>query len=117
MTTFLDGPAAGVVLGLKRAPVLLRVVRAVGGDWDALDQLTDSAAPDEAITVYARASEPFSAHVNMGRKGCFWFESAEYRVLAVQPADAAVRTNAAWRAWATAYMHENMRADPPVETR
>lgn len=108
MTRFLDGPAAGVVLSLKRAPLLLRVVRAVGGDWDALDQLADTAGPDEAITVYARASAPFSGHVNLGRKGCVWFKAADYRVLAVQPADAAVRTNAAWRAWATEHMHVNV---------
>ena len=43
MTRFLDGPAAGVLLALRRAPLYLRVVYHAKREepWDALDQLAD----------------------------------------------------------------------------
>ncbi len=104
MTKFLDGPAVNVVLMLQRAPRLLRVVRASGGEWDALDQVDDTPSDDEAITVYAMVAGPWRLHIDRSRKagGSAWFWGGEFRALPEQPADAIVRNNAAWRAWATA---------------
>jgi len=41
MTRFLDGPAQGETLMLRRAPILLRVTRDPMGNFDGLDQLDD----------------------------------------------------------------------------
>lgn len=49
---FLDGPAEGVSLGLRRAPMFLRVVVSPAGKVDALDQLGDVPMPREAVHVY-----------------------------------------------------------------
>lgn len=100
MTRFLDGPAAGTVLALKRAPLFLRAVRAVGAEWDALDQRKDRPEPDEAITLYRRAGDVHTVHVNMGRKGSGFYALAEYRVVEPQPDDATLRDQARFEAWA-----------------
>lgn len=104
MTRFLDGPAAGVTLMLKRAPRLLRVVRAAGGEWDALDQFEDTPGSEEAITVYRMVSGPTWMHVNRGRKsgGSGVFRGGEYRVLTEQPADDILRDRLKWQTWAQA---------------
>lgn len=53
MTRFEDGPAAGVNLSLRRAPMFLRVVQNnQTGEWDALDQLDDTPEKNETIFVY-----------------------------------------------------------------
>jgi len=57
MTRFLDGPAEGVTLMLRRAPIYLRVVHR-GTEWDALDALDDRPTPDETIYVYVLHGEP-----------------------------------------------------------
>lgn len=99
MTKFLDGPAANVVLMLKRAPLYLRAVQAPDGNWDALDQLADSPEPTEKVVAYKMTAGPFRAHLNMGRKGCFWAEGGEYRVVADQPTGDVLRSTTAWRDW------------------
>jgi hypothetical protein len=56
IVTFVDGPAEGESLDLRRAPYFLRVVRGIDGKWDALDQLDDDPAMGETIFIYkARA--------------------------------------------------------------
>lgn len=100
MTKFLDGPAEGVVLALKRAPLLLRVTRSPAGEWDALDQLNDTPNADETLVAYHLVSGPCMVHVNMGRRGCGWYQLGEYRVVATQPTDAEMRTTVAWRSTA-----------------
>lgn len=48
MSNFIDGPAKGVHLSLRRSPMFLRAVCEPNGKWDALDQLTDTPARDQA---------------------------------------------------------------------
>lgn len=96
MAKFLDGPAAGVTLQLRRAPVLLRAVGNQGGDWDALDQLDDTPDAGERIAVYIQVAGTLRRwHQRPG--GCY--EGADYRLLAPQPADELVRSTDAWRKW------------------
>jgi hypothetical protein len=100
MVRFLDGPAANVVLSLRRVPMFLRVVIDADGTVDALDQLDDEAKPSEEIWVYRLEGEPTRMHVcrrGPGR-GCSSVWHAEYRQCPQQP-DEAVRDNAAWQAW------------------
>jgi hypothetical protein len=98
MTRFLDGPAAGVTLMLRRAPVFLRAVTTDGGTWDALDQLDDSPQSTERIVVYRLDGEPTWCHIR-ATKGGGVYRGGAYRVLEHQPADERVRSTAAWRAW------------------
>lgn len=100
MIVFMDGPAMGQVLTLKRAPVVLRVVCGFGNRWDALDQVDDTAEPDEHIFVYKRRKHPGSYHVKCSKKSqSGFFLSAEYRLFEVQPPDDVVRDNDRWSAW------------------
>jgi hypothetical protein len=104
MVTFLDGPAEGESLALRRIPVLLRVVRSRTGNWDALDQLDDEPKPTETITIYRRRDdlEVSKYHVRSRcrcESGFYW--TASYSVLPEQPTDDQVRATSSWRAWAT----------------
>jgi hypothetical protein len=108
VTTFADGPAAGVRLVLGRAPWLLRVVRSAAGEWDALDQLGDTPRPGETISVYYRASDVLRYHVLMVKRSqSGWRESADYKLLSEQPPESVVRDTAAWQKWC---QHEGRQA-------
>lgn len=104
MTRFLDGPAKGQTLMLRRAPVFLRAVQGPSG-WDALDQLDDTPAANERIVVYRLIGEPTWMHVRMTKGGGI-FRGGTYRVVDPQPPEDVLRQTAAWRAWA----HEAMLA-------
>lgn len=99
MTRFLDGPAAGQTLGLRRAPLFLRAVRNEKGEWDALDQPDDSPHGSETIVAYKQVA--FHGHVHVCRRprGGGYFAMAEYRLVEPQPADSSMRTNKAWQEW------------------
>lgn len=100
MIRFVDGPAANVVLMLKRAPLFLRVVRAIGGEWDALDQLEDGPKPDEAITAYKRRGPAGECHIRAAKRAASgWYAMGEYAVIDLQPADDILRDTAKWRGW------------------
>lgn len=117
MTRFLDGPAADTVLMLHRAPHYLRAVKDAGGNWDALDQLTDAPQDDEAIVVYEMVSGPFKAHVQRrvkGRRVCGFYEGGEYRVVAEQPSDAVVRSTSSWRAWVASMVGKPIAVDGSI---
>jgi len=106
MIRFLDGPAAGVTLMLKRAPLMLRVTRQViARTWDALDQLEDEPDADEEIHLYRLDSPVGSCHINCGRgrgkRASGWYPIAEYRHWPEAIADEHLRTNEAWRRWCT----------------
>lgn len=105
MVKFTDGPAAGVTLMLKRAPVLLRVVHSPSGEWDALDQLTDIPAANETITVYRRDGDALPVHLNFGGgkrgRASGFYQMATYRVMPAQPEAEHTRTNTAWQKWAS----------------
>lgn len=107
MSDFLDGPAAGVSLSLRRSPLLLRVVCTSNGDpkWDALDQLSDTPAAGEDIYVYRKVKDDGTVHIDGVRNGKRfgqWLSMATYAVVREQPDDATMRDTAQWRAWCEA---------------
>jgi hypothetical protein len=107
MVNFTGGPAAGESLILRRAPLLLRVVRSAAGEWDALDMLDDAPKPRESVHVYRMVADRGAMHLSYRTPGGYrrgtrsaW---ADYAYLADQPADADVRDTARWRAWCVAF--------------
>lgn len=99
MTRFLDGPAGGRVLSLRRAPHFLRVTRdKITGELDALDQLQDQPRASEELICYVLASRPVSVFIRPGGLRML----ANYQVRLPQPTDADMRATPAWRAWCEA---------------
>ena len=100
---FLDGPAAGVLLACRRAPVYLRAARSGIDDWDALDQLNDKPADGETLFAYRRVGEAGSCHIDyrdkQGRRRGDWFQYADYRYIEQQPAAGVMADREQWRAW------------------
>jgi len=90
---FLDGPSKATQLELERTPIYLRVVIDSKGAVDALDQLDDVAQDDERIYVYKAANRVHVCRRGKGQRSG-WEEW--YSMLAMQPADAEVRTMEAW---------------------
>ena len=106
MIRFIDGAAVGVELSLRRAPILLRVVRNRAGNWDALDQPNDQATVSESIFVYRLVAEPTWIRVCARGKGGkdlrgYWW-SGDYEQLCEQPSDAVMRDNNVWATWCEA---------------
>ena len=107
MTKFIDGPAAGQTLTLRRAPILLRVTfdgkdglfGEADGQWDALNELDDAAHPGERLYAYILRAPPTMIHVCRRPGGCGFYAIAEYVYLPDQPDDATMRDNAKWAAW------------------
>jgi len=104
MTRFTDGPCAGTVLHLSRAPMFLRAVIAPNGTVDALDKLDDTPAPDENIYAYIICGEVSSGFVDgrdpkTGKRWGRTFEGAPYRLFEHQPDDATMRDQKKWSAW------------------
>lgn len=109
MTRFIDGPAAGESLMLRRAPYFLRVVQGPTGKWDALDQLDDRPSADETLVVYRlRPLTQTRMHVCARGRGAVggWFEGGEYELVADQPDDATLRDTDRWHEWAFAHAPE-----------
>jgi hypothetical protein len=83
MIRFLDGPAEGVVLELRNAPEMLRVVRDPAGTWDALDAPGDEPRPDEKVFLYRRVRLIGFAHIDYvtkdRRRAAKTIARAEYR--------------------------------------
>jgi hypothetical protein len=106
VTSFIDGPAAGITLALRRAPTFLRVVRDAHGVWDALDQLADAPAEGDEVLAYQRCGEAGSIHIDgtdkRGRRVGTWFAFAQYKYAEPRPDRAVMVSTEAWRAWATA---------------
>lgn len=105
---FLDGPAAGAPLPLRRAPMYLRVVIDPSGKVDALDQLDDEPRAGETVHVYARARWAGPIHVCGGLNGnrsrvhgSGWVIEADYRHMPDVDGEG-LRDTETWRAWATA---------------
>ncbi len=99
MITFLDGPAEGARLNLRRAPIFLRVVLDASGEIDALDQLDDEPRPTEAIHVYSRTGPPSRGIACTRGHGCHPFVVAEYRYWQGQPSEDVLRNTEKWQAW------------------
>lgn len=98
MTTFLDGPAAGQTLMLRRAPMFLRVTAAHGA-FDALDQLEDKPRPEEYVYVYKITGNPGRVHINRGKQGSGWYTMAEYKIVPVQPGQDVLKHADNWHNW------------------
>lgn len=102
----IDGPAKGVYLQARRAPLMLRVVHNKVTDvWDVLDQLEDSPSADEEIFIYrvvrgCTISRGFwdGRDKNTGRRTGGSFEHADYELSPIQP-DHELRTNEEWLKW------------------
>lgn len=106
MTKFLDGPAQGNTLMLKRAVLLLRVVTKDGKTWDALDQPEDTPAPDEKIQVYALKEHRGNCHVKLGgqaKNASGFYPMSDYVLCKIQPDDIVARDAGKWSAWCHAH--------------
>lgn len=112
---FIGGPANGVSLNFIRTPIMLRVVHSTQTcadgrqyeKWDALNELEDTAADGETISIYRLVGQPGWVHLDgrdkiTGKRFGRTEISAEYHFEEVQPADANVRDNAKWAAWCEA---------------
>ncbi len=104
MVTFLNGPAAGQILQLQRAPMLLRVTRDKLGDgaFDALDQLDDTPKGTEELWAYRCVENHGMVHISYTRKGrrCGGFYAhAKYALVEQQPEEKIMRNTARWRQW------------------
>jgi hypothetical protein len=121
VTKFLDGPAAGVTLALRRSPVFIRAVLNPDGKWDALDQVNDAPAADEKVVAYMLSDKPTMMHLCRSRAagGSAWFAVADYVLVGTQPDEAILRSNGEWRIWTVMWMHllpERVRADIKIES-
>ena len=105
MTKFIDGPAHGVTLQLKRAPRFLRVVFSTNPKepWDALDQLEDTPTIHEMLYAYEVEGEVGRYHILRRPTGSGWYMIANYRFIPEQPADEEMRETDAWRQWCEAH--------------
>lgn len=104
MTSFLDGPAAGQSLMLKRAPIFLRVTHD-GKDFDALDQPGDEARPGEKLLAYQLTRVPGHCHMLIRGKGkgaSGFYTMATYRYCSDQPDQPTLRDNSRWQTWCEA---------------
>lgn len=105
MTRFIDGPAEGQSLSLKRAPVFLRVVfNHTTETWDALDRLEDEPELGEDVHVYWLNSKPGICHLHSRKPGASgWFTIAEYKhcnTLSISQIE--LRDNNQWYLWVRA---------------
>lgn len=100
MIRFADGPAIGITLTLRRAPLFLRAVRSGRGGWDALDQLHDECRASETPYAYRRIGPASRWRLKSQRRGqSGWFVAAEYRLCDPQPTSDDMRDTESWRAW------------------
>jgi hypothetical protein len=110
MLKFIDGPAAGVSLMLRRAPVLLRVTCNAAGKWDGLDQPQDEAEAVEQIYVYQLVEKPAPYHLcirGKNRRDGGWYWSGTYRFLPDhQPEHRTLCNNAWWGRWCDDHFEE-----------
>lgn len=108
MTTFVDGPAKGRTLMLKRSPKYLRVTEAAGKqEFDALDQVNDKPEITEHLYAYVVSKTLGTAHLKMGGKSksaSGFYPIVEYSFLPVQPTDAIMRSNERWQEWCEAML-------------
>lgn len=100
----LDFPEFGPPLLLSRTPKYLRFVRSAAGEWDALDQLDDAPAADEAVIVGVLDGYT-SLHIDRvdaktRRRVGEWLKMLQYKLHDAQPPDDVLRDNDRWREWA-----------------
>jgi hypothetical protein len=97
MIKFVNGPAKGQHLLLKRAPEMLRVTYE-NGVWDALDQPHDTPKPGEKIYAYKNARTIGGmCHIYRGKNGSGFYAIAQYVFFEPQPTDDQMRNG--WENW------------------
>ena len=101
MITFEDGPAAGAVLDLRRAPVFLRVViDRKTNEVDALDLVNDLPTLGEDVHVYRRIGKAEAYHLKCSPPAASGMRSrAKYQLYDEQPADHVGRSRRSWEEW------------------
>lgn len=108
MTRFLDGPAAGVTLQLRRAPYFLRVTDN-GTEWDALNNPEDEARPNERLYCYTWKQRPGGMHLLIRGKNKHqggFFQNGVYGFREEQPSDEIMRDNGKWTQWCGEHVGE-----------
>lgn len=101
MIEFLDGPATGAKLNLKRTPVFLRVVMDQERQVDALDLPDDKPRAGERIYAYRIVDGTVITGFLCGLKGkgCLQFRSALYKLCDTQPSIGTMVDHDKWVAW------------------
>lgn len=99
MIKFIDGPARGIELNLRRAPKYLRVVIDDSGIVDALDQKQDVAKPNEKIFAYVMTLQGATRFRCGTKRGCIVEVDAQYRYCNKQPSDKIARNLKSWEIW------------------
>lgn len=106
MIRMLDGPAMGVELTPRRAPIYVRVVQDESlGAWDVLDLPDDTPGPSETLHVYRRVEGSWSAGGgfacsrggNQGHRCTPLGQGGEYEHVSID--GERFRGTDAWRAW------------------
>lgn len=99
MTSFIDGPAWGQHLSLRRSPFLLRVTKR-GTTFDALDQVGDEPETGEVLFAYVIAGKPSWCHIKSSKPGASgFFMIAQYKLVDPQPSPEEMATRRSWVAW------------------
>jgi hypothetical protein len=111
----LDGPAEGVTLMARRAPMFLRLVYdELARKWDALDALDDTPSPSETVHVYRRGpgswSSMFACRGSHGGR----YEMGDYRYVPYAPHEE-LRDTEAWREWVNSQAAADGLVDPERE--
>ena len=70
-----------------------------GKSFDALDQLTDTARPDENIMLYRITRAPGWCHIRAAKGQGGMFAMGDYEYVENQPSDAILRDNNAFVNW------------------
>lgn len=104
MTNFLDGPAEGHALMLKRRPIALRVVVSSGGEVDALDQPEDRPEDNEVCHLYILAKEGAAAFIDgrdpkTGKRWGGRYMGGDYRLFPDQPEQDVMRRRCDFVEW------------------
>ena len=95
MTHFLDGPAKGKNLALRRRPLYLRVTMK-GSECDALDLPSDEPRPGEQLFAYKLDPNSMQGFACTG-KGCY--PISEYRFIPEQPPQSVMLSLREWQNW------------------
>lgn len=102
MVEFIDGPAKGAQLNLRRIPKFIRVVIDATGNVDALDLKTDRAQANEKVYVYRAVDNTSVSGFVCGIKrahGCIFFNSCKYAMYKDQPENSIMHHRALWEQW------------------
>lgn len=103
MIRMVDGPAVGVELAPRRAPIFLRVVQdETTGKWDVLDLPDDTPHPSETVYVYRRIEGTWRSGAGVFActrgQGCYpGVDSGDYEHVDV--VGDRFRGTDAWRSW------------------